>query len=62
MKETILLSKTLIKNGFRKGYNEKSKTGIYVFILVYFAIFTIYVSTTALELLRDILLEELFYK
>ena len=60
MKETILLSKTLIKNGFRKGYNEKSKTGIYVFILVYFAIFTIYVSTTALELLRDILLEELF--
>lgn len=60
MKETILLSKTLIKNGFRKGYNEKSKAGIYVFILVYFAIFTIYVSTTALELLRDILLEELF--
>ena len=60
MKETILLSKTLIKNGLRKGYNEKSKAGIYVFILVYFAIFTIYVSTTALELLRDILLEELF--
>lgn len=60
MKESMLLTKTLLKNSFRRGYNEKSKIGVYIFILLYFAIFTLYVSNTVLTILKDVLLEHLF--
>ena len=60
MRETILLTKTFLKNGFRSGDKGKTKIGLYIFICLYFSIFTLYISHEAMKVLHDALLEELF--
>ena len=60
MRETILLTKAFLKNGFRSGDKGKTKVGLYIFICLYFSIFTLYISHEAMKVLHDALLEELF--
>ena len=60
MRETILLTKAFLKNGFRSGDKGKTKIGMYIFICIYFSIFTLYISHETMKVLHDVLLEELF--
>lgn len=60
MRETILLTKTFLKNGFRSGDKGKTKIGLYIFICLYFSVFTLYISHEALNVLHEVLLEGLF--
>lgn len=60
MKEVVLLTKAFIKNGFRAGDKGKTKIGLYLFIVLYFSIFTLYISHEAMNTLHSILLENLF--
>ena len=50
MKETILLTKTFIKNGFRSGEKGKTKVGLYIAICLYFSVFTLSTIVLALNL------------
>ena len=53
MKETILLTKTFIKNGFRSGEKGKTKIGLYIAICIYFSVFTLYISFNAMNVLKN---------
>lgn len=60
MKETILLTKTFLKNSFRSSDKKKNKFGLYLFLLVYFGFVFVFLSNEALTLLESIALEKLF--
>ena len=60
MKETILLTKTFIKNGFRSGEKGKTKICLYIAICIYFSVFTLYISFNAMNVLKNLMLENLF--
>ena len=60
MKETLLLTKTFLKNGFRSSDKGKFKVGAYIFLTIYFSIVTTYISIESLKVLKNIMLESLF--
>ena len=60
MKETLLLTKTFLKNGFRSSDKGKFKVGVYIFLTLYFSIVTTYISIETLKVLKNIMLESLF--
>lgn len=60
MRETFILTKVLLKNGFRSSDKRKNKILGYLAIVIYFSVFTIYISQVTLQLLADYALEYLF--
>ena len=60
MKETFILTKAFLKNGFRSSDKKKSKVLGYIAIVIYFSIFTTYISQVTLNILKEYELEYIF--
>ena len=60
MKETFILTKAFLRNGFRSSDKKKSKILGYIAIVLYFSIFTTYISQVTLNILKEYELEYIF--